>query len=274
MRLYISADIEGIAGVVSRDNLQPGRFEYESARDWMTQAVVSACEEAHQLGADEIVVSDSHGNGQNIRYDRMPSYVQLVRSWPRPLGMMQGIEVGNFDGALLIGYHAGSTNPRGTLSHTVSGEFFQEVRLDGQPMSEATLSAAIAAHFGVPMLMVSGDDVVIQESLAALGDIATACVKVSHGWLSARHLSPAHADLALRQGVRGAVARIGRPRPQRITTPRVLEIRLRTRFMAEWLGHLDHVEQVGAYTIRLRSPDIVGISRFIMFLTSARRALE
>ena len=274
MRLYISADIEGIAGVVSRENLQPGRFEYDSARDWMTQTVVSACEEAHQLGVGEIVVSDSHGNGQNLRYERMPPYVELVRSWPRPLGMMQGIEVGEFDGALLIGYHAGSTNPRGTLAHTVSGEFFQEVRLDGQAMSEATLSAAIATHFAVPILMVSGDDVVVAESLAALGDIATSGVKVSHGWLSARHLSPAQADLALRQGVRDAVARVGRPRPRRVSTPRVLEIRLRTRFMAEWLGHLDNIEQLDAYTIRLRSPDIVGISRFIMFLTSARKALE
>jgi len=274
MRLYISADIEGIAGVVSRDNLQPGRFEYESARDWMTQAVVSACEEAHALGAEEIVVSDSHGNGQNIRYDRMPPYTQLVRSWPRPLGMMQGIEVGTYDGALLIGYHAGSTNPRGTLSHTISGEFFQEVRIDGKALSEAMLSAAIAAHFGVPVLLVAGDDVVVEESIAALGDVATACVKFSHGWLSARNLSPAHADLALRQGVKDAVDRIGRTRPRPSTAPLVLEIRLRTRFMAEWLGHLDSIEQLDAYTIRFRSPDIVGVSRFLMFLSSARKALE
>ena len=95
MRLYISADIEGIAGVVSRDNLSPGRFEYEAARDWMTQAVVSTCETAFDLGATEIVVSDSHGNGQNIRFERMPPYVQLVRSWPRPLAMMQGVEAGS-----------------------------------------------------------------------------------------------------------------------------------------------------------------------------------
>jgi len=274
MRLYISADIEGIAGVVSRDNLQPGRFEYESARDWMTQAVVSACEEAHALGVEEIVVSDSHGNGQNIRYDRMPPYTQLVRSWPRPLGMMQGIEVGTYDGAFLIGYHAGSTNPRGTLSHTVSGEFFQEVRVNGTAMSEATLSAAIAGHFGVPVLLVAGDDVVVEESLAWLGDIATACLKFSQGWISARNLSPAHADLALRAGVKEALARVGRPRPRTDPEQVVLEIRLRNRFMAEWLGYLDDIEQVDAYTIRHRSADITGVSRFLMFLTSARKALE
>jgi D-amino peptidase len=84
MRIYISADIEGVAGVVSRDNLMPGRFEYEQARDWMTDAVLAAGETVRELGATEVVVSDSHGNGQNIRFERMPSYVQLVRSGRAP----------------------------------------------------------------------------------------------------------------------------------------------------------------------------------------------
>jgi D-amino peptidase len=274
MRLYISADIEGIAGVASRDNLQPGRFEYESARDWMTEAVVSACEAAHEQGADEIVVSDSHGNGQNIRYDRMPSYTQLVRSWPRPLGMMQGIEVGTYEGAFLIGYHAGSMNMRGTLAHTVSGEFFQEIKLDGVAMSEATLSAAIAGHFGVPVLLVAGDDVVAQEAIESLGAVTTACLKHSHGWISARHLSPANADDVLRKAVRTAISRIGQTKPQASATPAVLEIRLRSRFMREWLGYLDGIEQLDAYTVRLRCEDITGVARFLMFLTSARKALE
>jgi D-amino peptidase len=274
MRLYISADIEGIAGVVSRDNLMPGRFEYEAARDWMTQAVVSACETAHELGAEEIVVSDSHGTGQNIRFERMPPYVQLVRSWPRPLGMMQGIEVGTYDGAFLIGYHAGGDNPRGTLSHTFSGEFFHEVRLNGAAISEAGMSAVIAAHFGVPVLLVAGDDVAVQESRDRLGDIATACLKVSHGWLSTRTLSPARADLALREGVKDAVSRVGRAKPRGIDGPLVLEIRLRNRFMAEWLSYLDGIERLDAYSIRFHSPDILGVSRLLMFLTSARKALE
>jgi D-amino peptidase len=274
MRLYISADIEGIAGVVSRDNLAPGRFEYEAARDWMTQAVVSACETAHALGADEIVVSDSHGTGQNIRFERMPPYVQLVRSWPRPLGMMQGIEAGAYDGAFLLGYHAGGDNPAGTLSHTFSGEFIQELRLDGEPTSEAGVSAAIASHFGVPVLLVAGDDVAVRESRERLGDIATACLKTSSGWLSARMLSPAQADLALRAGVADAMSRIGRAKAPPAKGPLLLEIRLRHRFMAEWLSYLDAIERVDAYTIRLRSPDILGVSRFLMFLTSARKAVE
>jgi D-amino peptidase len=273
MRFYISADIEGIAGVVSRDNLMPGRFEYEAARDWMTDAVLAACDTLRKRGADEIVVSDSHGNGQNIRFERMPDYVRLVRSWPRPLGMMQGVELGAYDGALLIGYHAGATNPRGTLSHTVSGEFFQEIRLNGQTVSEAAISAALAGHFGVPVLMIAGDDVAIEETCGFLGDIATACLKTSTGWLSAVNHPPAVAEQRLRAGVEDAVARIGRVEPYVLPGPLTLEIRLRTRLVAEWLSYLDPVEQLDAYTIRLQAADITGVARFLIFLGSVRTVL-
>jgi D-amino peptidase len=273
MRLYISADIEGIAGVVSRDNTMPGKFEYEPARDWMTQAVVSACETARELGAEEVVVSDSHGNGQNIRYEAMPPYVQLVRSWPRSLGMMQGIETGAYDGALLIGYHAGATNPKGTLSHTFSGEFIHEVKLNGVTVSEAVISAAIAGHFGVPVLMLAGDDVVVAETRGLLGDIAFAELKTSTGFLSAMNPSPAVADERLREGVRDAVRRIGQVAPYVVETPTVLELRLRTRFVAEWLDYLDEVELVDAFTIRYRARDMISVSRFLIFLGFARTAL-
>ena len=273
MRIYISADIEGIAGVVSRDHLMPGRFEYEKARDWMTDAVLAACETVHELGASEVVVSDSHGNAQNIRYEKMPAYVQLVRSWPRPLGMMQGVEAGPYDGALLIGYHAGATNPRGTLSHTVSGELFQEIKLNGVTVSEAAISAAIAGHFGVPVLMVAGDDVAVEETRGLLGDIATACLKTSTGWLSALNPSPAAADLSLRAGVKDAIGRIGRA-PYLVAGPITLEIRLRTRFVAEWLSYLSGIDQIDAFTIRCQAEDIVAVSRFLTFLTSARTVLS
>lgn len=274
MRLYISADIEGIPAVVSRDQLAPGKFEFESARDWMTSTVLAACDTARELGAESIVVSDSHGTGQNIRAELMPDYVELVRSWPRPLGMMQGIEVGRYDGVLLIGYHAGGSNPAGTLSHTMSGEFFHEVRLNGVVVPEAGISAAIAGHFGVPVLMLAGDDVAVAEATELLGDIATATLKTSTGWLSAMVPPPAEAERRLRAGVRDAVSRIGQIAPYTMSGPVTLEIRLRNRVMAEWLALVNGIERLDAYTIRYRSDDMIGISRFLMFLTSIRKAIE
>jgi len=273
MRFYISADIEGLAGVVSRANLTPGGFEYEPARDWMTNAVIAACETLSELGASEVVVSDSHGNGQNIRFERMPAYVSLVRSWPRPLGMMQGVEVGHYEGVLLIGYHAGATNPGGTLAHTVSGEFLHEIRLNGAVVSEAGISAAIAGHFGVPVLMVAGDDVAVAETKGLLGDIASASLKTSYGFMSAMNPSPQAADRLLRDAVRDAATLIGAAKPYVVEGPVDLDIRLRTRFVAEWLSYLQDVERRDAFTIRYPAKDIVAASRFLQFLTSARAVL-
>jgi D-amino peptidase len=273
MRFYISADIEGIAGVVSPDNLMPGRFEYEQARDWMTEAVLAACETVREAGAEEVVVSDSHGNGQNIRFERMPSYVQLVRSWPRPLGMMQGVELGAYDGALLIGYHAGATNSGGTLAHTMNGEFFLEVRLNGLTLPEAGISGAIAGHFGVPVLMVAGDDVAVQEARSVLGDVAVATLKTSLGRNAALNPAPAVADFRLRAGVRDALMRVGTIPPYVIAGPVTVEVRLRNRFMAEWLAYVDEIARPDANTVRYEARDMVSASRFLMFLTTIRGAI-
>lgn len=273
MRLYVSADMEGLAGVVSRDDLMPGRFEYEAARDWVTDAVVSVCEAAREMGADELVVSDSHGNGQNIRFERMPEYVRLVRSWPRPLGMMQGVEEGSYAGAFLLGYHAGASNPAGTLAHTISSEFIQEIRLNGRIVSEAGISAAIAGHYGVPILLFAGDDVAVAEARADLGDIATATLKTSLGSLSAVTLAPAAADRVLREAVREAMRRIGTASAPGEAAPMLLEMRLRTRLVAEWLGYLPQVVRTDAFTIAYRAEDIAAASRFIGFLSAARIVL-
>ncbi len=273
MRLYISVDIEGIAGVVSSENTFPGHFEYEQARDWMTNATLSACEAAHELGVREIVVSDSHGNGQNIRWERMPEYVQLVRSWPRPLSMMQGVEAGSYDGAFLIGYHASASSMRGVLAHTMSSQLIQDVRLNGQSVSEIPITAAIAGHFGVPLLLLASDDAGLDENAKLFGEIATVQLKTAYGAFSALNPAPATVDSRLRDGVREALKRIGKVRPYVIEGPIDIDIHLRTRFVAEWLSYLEHVERLDAFTIRHRAADIVGVSKFLQFLCSARTAL-
>jgi D-amino peptidase len=269
MRLYVSADIEGIQGVAARDSVWPGRFDYEDARSMMTNAVLSVCEAARELGVTEVVVSDSHGNGQNIRYERMPDYVQLIRSWPRPLGMMQGIETGEYIGALLIGYHTGATHPSGIMGHTMTGDF-QEVRLNGVTVSEAGISAAIAGHFGVPILMVAGDDLAIEETRECLGDIVATQVKTCIAQYSATMLPPAVADARLREGVRDALERASRLSPYVIEGPVALDVRMQRSFVAEWLCYIDEIERLDAFTIRYNAKDILGASRFLTFLTNVR----
>ena len=122
-RLYISADIEGIAGVVNGNYLMPGSFEYKQAGEWMTAEVAAACNASFEGGMEEIVVSDSHDNGQNILLDRLPDNVQLVCSQPRPLIMMEGIDIGDYVDALSTGYYTGGGDLRGVLAQTMQGGY-------------------------------------------------------------------------------------------------------------------------------------------------------
>lgn len=267
MRIYISADIEGVTGVVAAESGRPGGHAYDEYRDVMTRMVVTVCEAARELGVSEIVVSDSHGNGQNIRPFALPDYVHLVRSWPRPLGMMQGIESGEFDGAFLLGYHAGASSADGNLAHTLTGEF-AEVSVNGAKMSEGTISAAIAAHFGVPILLFAGDDAAVREAETTLGDVTTVVLKTTYGRSSALNPPLAVMDERLRDGVRRAFPETRCKRPRKVDTPLDLELRLRNGFKAEVLGYLEGVRRTDAYTVTQRFPDIVALSKFLIFVAS------
>lgn len=266
MRFYISADIEGIVGVVSRAETKTDGFDWQRARLWMTESVVAACEAALESGATELVVSDSHGTGQNILLEKLPRQVQLVRSWPRPLSMMQGIEVGRFDGAMLIGYHTGSTNLSGILGHTFFGVAFREVKLNGRVVSEAGFNAAIAGHFGVPIVMISGDDTFVAETQGLIGEVEAATVKWAHGTLSARSMVPAAAYDLIREKVQAGIARRAEFKPQPLKAPIVLEIGFKHRLPVEYLSYLKVFERVDAYTIRYAGQDMEEISKTLSFI--------
>src|SRR3954471_17059827 len=121
LKVYISADMEGITGVASADQLGPASFEYQQARQWMTGEVLAAIAGAREAGATEFVVSDSHGNGESLLIDRFPSDIPItiVRSFPRPLGMMEGLD-SSFAAVMFIGYHTATTSTTGVRAHTMS----------------------------------------------------------------------------------------------------------------------------------------------------------
>jgi D-amino peptidase len=189
LKIYISADMEGVVGVVTSDQLGPEGFEYQRFREFMTAEVNAAIEAAFAVGATEILVSDSHGNGENLLIEKLPKNVQVVRSWPRPLMMMQGIDE-TFDGAIFIGYHSSTTNPEGVRAHTMSSANLADVRLNGISMPEAGINAAIAGHFNVPIIMISGDDAVVKEVTNLLGNLESATVKWAYGFHSAKTMTP------------------------------------------------------------------------------------
>jgi D-amino peptidase len=266
MRFYISADIEGVAGVVSRQQTSEQGFEYGRACAWMTGEVRAVVEAVRARGASECVISDSHGNGQNLLLDELPSDIRLVRSWPRPLGMMQGIEQGRYAGAALIGYHAASTNVQGTLSHSFSTAGIVALHVNGAPASEALVSAAVAGHYGVPILLVSGDDIFVEEARAMLGHVEAVVTKHSTGWQSALTITHEAACAELRRAGEAAWAGAGRVKPFELSTPIEVELVLHDRLAAETLSFLKFIERTGALSVRYAAVDAIDMARFLSFL--------
>jgi D-amino peptidase len=264
-RIYVSADMEGVAGVVTGDQLGPPGFEYERFRGFMTDEVLAAIEGARAAGATEFLVSDSHGNGENLLIERFPKDVQIVRSWPRPLAMMQGID-GTFEAALFVGYHASTTNPEGVRAHTMSSAHLADLRLNGVSMPEAGLNAAIAGHYGVPVAMISGDDAIVKEAQALLGPIAGAVVKWNYGFHSARTLTPAAACDVIRDAARRAIAEPRGRKPFVVSAPVTLDLRFKNYRPAEVLAYLPIVERTDAHAIRFRGKDVLEVTRFLEFV--------
>ncbi len=265
-RLFISADMEGIAGVVSLEQLTPKGFEYQQACQWMTNEVSAACEAAFEQGFAEIVVADSHANAQNLLLDELPDNVQVIRSWPRKLGMMEGIQRGPFDAAMLIGYHNGAYSADGMLAHTLMGSMFKDVRINGQSASETLLSAATAGHFGVPIVLVSGDDCYVKHALELLGEITTVTTKFAAGYLSAQNILPRQVCQLMKENAGKALSETGSYQLYSIEGPLMLEIVLKSSFVAEVLNYLKEVERVDAYTIQFNAEDMVEVCEFITFL--------
>jgi D-amino peptidase len=273
MKIYICADIEGIAGVVTFQHLSPDGFEYERAREWMTAEVAAAAEAALENGATEIVISDSHGNGQNLLMERLPRDCTLIRSWPRPLEMMQGIEEGSFGGVMLVGHHCGHTDGRGVLAHTFTGAFM-EVRLNGEPASETRFNAAIAGHFNAPVLLATGDDAYVDHARALLGNIETVTTKWVVGDYCARTRMPAASVDLVRAAAARAMQRRHELTPYRIAEPVQLDIVYKQRLPAEVMGYMPGVERIGPTTIRFRAKNILEASRFIVVATSYKSDLR
>lgn len=262
LKIFISADMEGVVGVVSDAQIGPGGFEYERFRGFMTAEVNACIEAAREAGATEILIADAHGNGQNLLIERLPDDVMLVRSWPRPMGMMEGID-SSFDGVIFLGYHASTANERGVRAHTFSSASVTAVRLNGMSMSEASVNAAIAGHFGVPVIMVSGDNVAVAETQVIIGDVEGAVVKWAKGFHSAQTLMPEAAYRVIRDRTKAAIERIDEFEPYVLETPLRLELSLKHYRPVELLSYLPNVERVNSHTVRFVGQDILEVARFL-----------
>jgi len=259
--------MEGITGVVQPAQLGPDGFEYQRAREWMTAEVNAAIAAIRESGPADVVVCDSHGNGQSVLIEKLPDDVQLVRGFPRPLEMMQGLD-DSFAAAMFIGYHGSEWTAGAVRSHTISSARLLGVKLNGTEVSEGIYNAALAGQFGVPIAFVSGDRLAVQQLQKVVPAAEGAVVKEPFGYHSAMSVTPARGQALIRDGVKRAMAKLGSLRPYRVTTPIDLEVGFKLTIDAERASFVPGLSRADAHTVKGSFRDMVEITKLLQVLTS------
>lgn len=241
MKLYISADIEGVAGITAWDEANKGGPTYLEFRELMTQEVVAACEGAMEAGATEIWIKDAHGTGRNILVSQLPECARIIRGWSgHPFSMVQEIDE-SFAAVAFVGFHSRAGSDANPLAHTFTGKFAR-VTLNGTPASEFLFNVWAAALHRVPAVFVSGDEQLCLEAKEHVKHICTAAVTRGVG-PSTISVAPVLARRRIREGVyaalRGDTARCRVTLPDRF----VLEITYSTpvdAYRASWYPGMEH----------------------------------
>jgi D-amino peptidase len=262
MRIYVSVDMEGLAGVAHPNQVVFGiggvdRTDYDRSRALMAGETNAAVEAAIANGAREVVVNDSHWQMRNLRAEDLHDEARLIIG-DKPLSMTQGVGEapdGAFDGAAFIGYHAGAGHPTGVIAHTYSSATVLEIRINGVPHNEAGLNAIRLGYHGVPVILVAGDDALAGEVAALLPWAERVIVKRGLGTNLADSLSPAAAQAAIREGMARALARIGEMRLYEPNPPLGGQIDFRTPVMADYACVLPGTERLGPRTVGFRADD-------------------
>ena len=265
-KIYISADLEGVVGAVTGEQLGPGGFEYNRFREFMTGEVNAAIKAARAAGATEILVADSHGNGQNLLIEKLPKDVKLIRSWPRPLGMMEGID-SSFDGVIFTGYHSSTDNMEGVRAHTFSSARLTSVKVNGKVMSEGSWNAAVAGEFGVPVIMIAGDDAAVNEVKALIGNAEGAIVKESISFHSAKSLHPDAAYDLIAEKTSYALKNIKKYKPYKIKGPLTVSVSFKHYQPSQILSYLKMFKRTDSHTIEFKAKNMIEASHIMRVVT-------
>jgi D-amino peptidase len=268
MKILIACDMEGISGVTIWDHVDPSHQEYQRFRRIMTADVNAAIEGAFAGGAKNIVVTDGHWNGTNILVEELDKRVVLNSGLgTSQFSMMQGIDL-SFDGVIFVGYHARASSPHGVLDHTWSSKI-TNVWLNETLVGEYGLNGALAGHFGVPVIMISGDQTVCSQAGELIGKLEKAVVKQATGRYSAECLPPVVAQDMIRKTASVAVERLSRkdsPKPYIVPAPVTVTIEFMSSDMADRAERVPGAKRDGT-KVSIQSPDMP--SAYIAFRAAA-----
>ena len=253
--------MEGTAGVCSWLQCDPSNaHEYPIYRRYMSQEVRAAIDGARKGGAHEVVVNDSHWDMRNLLWEELPADVRVISGGRKPFSMTQGLDQG-FDGAFFTGYHARAGDKDGVLAHTYTGETIYNVRVNGVTCSEALLNAAMAGYYGIPLLMVTGDRIVVEHVSEHMPWVTGVIVKDGIGHYSANSLTPKAAQAAIREAATQAVRNAPKAKPFTFEPPLTLEIDTTRVEQADFIELMPGYQRIAGRTVRFEANDYPSIFR-------------
>lgn len=251
MNLYISSDMEGVAGVCAWDQVdaRTPHADFAIYRRYYTQEVRSAIEGARAGGATDVLINDSHGPMRNLLLDELPSDVRVIFGNRKPFSMVQDADAG-FGGAFFVGYHGAAGDADAVLCHTYTPSVIYEVRINGLRCSEATLNAGLLGCYGVPLLLVTGDRTTVEGVQAQMPWVHGVIVKESIGNFAANSLTPAAAQRAIRRAAEEAVSSAALAKPFRFEAPITLNVQLVTAAQTDLVATIPGFERTGSRSVR------------------------
>lgn len=267
MRVYVTVDIEGVAGVVHSQEGSPGNPEYERARRLMTQeanAVIAGIYDAEPEA--RVTVVDVHGPYRNMIPEDLDERATFNRGKPKVFGMMDGVDKG-YDLAMFVGVHGKAGSDPAVLSHTFTGTIL-DVLVNGRSMGEMGLNAAVAGAHGVPVALVAGDQTVAEEARDLFGpEVVTVEVKESRAHLGAESLHPKAARTLLREAAARAVRERPAVEPLRVEGPVTCEVELARPVLADLAMMIDGATRVAGRRVRFERPTMLDTYRILRLIT-------
>jgi len=252
MRVFLSTDMEGTAGIVDWDQCVGDGPQAAAGRKLLLAEVNAAIEGALAGGATDIVVNDSHSTMRNLPAAELAGHASYISGSHKPLYMMQGVD-DSFDAVMFISYHGSVGAPAG-LSHTYNPRAVVEARIDGVVTGEAGINALVAAHYGVPVVLVTGDRTACAETAAFVPGVHQAVVKEHVSRLAAHNMHPDRACALIRERAHEAMAAAATAVPPPLD-PGVLEVSVRTTDIAEAASWVRGVDRIGPRQLRIHGAD-------------------
>ncbi|HEY4025503.1 MAG TPA: M55 family metallopeptidase [Candidatus Dormibacteraeota bacterium] len=272
MRVFISADMEGVAGIARDEQTDPSSPRHAASCHLLTQEVNAAIEGALDAGVQEVVVSDGHWSCINILPEELHPRAELVSGYPRGLYMAQGMGPG-FDAAFFVGYHAAAGTADAVLDHSYADpRVVREVRLGGEPQSEGSLTGYLCGAFDCPVALFTGDAAAVSQMHELVVEVEGVVVKEGLGRQAARSLHPQVARERIRTGARRAIERLSNIPVLRQTGRIELEVDVAGTAMADSCERVPCVSRLGPRTVGYASDDYVEVYRLFLALVDLAAA--